>query len=339
MKNRDMLRRAAVLVSVLDTATADALLDQLPEEDAARVRRLVVELDEIEADEQRAVLDEFRRGRQASASRREYQRAASTTAGVELEAGLARRLSQPNYAGGAPAAAAADESRPFRFLQAAHSEKISPFLTGEHPQTIALVVSHLPDDRAAALLATLDGDLQAEVLRRLITLDQADPETLREVERGLESRMLEQALVERRRDAGIDFVARVLEAATPSTRGKILANLTARDGELAARLRPRQLEFDDLDRLDDAALATVFSMVDDEITRLALAGAELSLVNRILGQLPAAEARRVRRKIEKLGPTRLSDVADAQRELARVASDLVLHGEIGYPNTSSLLAA
>lgn len=339
MKKHDMLRRAAVLVSVLDTATADALLDQLPEEDAARVRRLVVELDEIDADEQRSVLDEFRRGRQATAGRETHQRTTSASAGVELEAGLARRLSQPNYADGASAAGAADETRPFRFLQAAHSEKISPFLTGEHPQTIALVVSHLPDERAAALLATLDGDLQADVLRRLITLDQADPEMLREVERGLESRMLEQALVERRRDAGVDSVARILEAAAPAARGKILANLAVRDRALAARLQPRQLEFDDLNRLDDAALAIVLSMVDDEITRLALAGAELVFVNRILGRLPAAEARRVRRRIEKLGPTRLSDVEEAQRELARVASDLLLQGEIDYPSTRALLAA
>lgn len=339
MKKHDMLRQAAVLVSALDTATADALLDQLSEEDAARVRRLAVELDEIDADEQRAVLDEFRRGRQSTAHRVAHHRAASSGAGVELEAGLARRLSQPDYADGAPTASGAEEQRPFRFLQAARSEKISPFLTGEHPQTIALVVSHLPDDRAAALLATLDGELQADVLRRLITLDQADPEMLREVERGLESRMLEQALVERRREAGVDSVARILDAAAPSARRQILANLAVCDRALAARLRPRQLEFDDLQRLDDTALAAVLSMVDDEITRLALAGAELALVNRILGRLPAAEARRVRRKIEKLGPTRLSDVEDAQHELARVASDLLLQGKIDYPELSSRLAA
>lgn len=338
MKKHDMLRRAAVLVSALDTSTADALLDQIPEEDAAHVRRLVVELDDVDADEQRAVLDDFRRGRQAAAGSDSPHRLPGN-GGVELDASLARRLDQPDYADDASVSGGADEPRPFRFLQRARSEKISPFLMGEHPQTIALVVSHLPDDRAAALLATLEGNLQADVLRRLITLDQADAVTLREVERGLESRMLEQALVERHREAGFDSVARILNAAAPPARRTILANLAVRDRALAARLRPRRLEFDDLLRLDDAALATVLSMVDGELTRLALAGAEVALVNRILGRLPAAEARQVRRTIEKLGPTRLSDVEEAQRELARVASDLLLEGKIDYPESSALVAA
>jgi flagellar motor switch protein FliG len=338
MKN-DMLRRAAVLVSSLDTATADALLDQLPEEDAARVRRLVVEIEEVDADEQRAVLDDFRRGRrQPSAGRDARHRRHDSNAGVELDPGLARRLSQRDYAGDATTAGGSEE-RPFRFLQAARSEKLSPLLTGEHPQTIAVVVSHLPDDRAAALLATLEGELQADVLRRLISLDQADPEMLREVERGLESRMLEHALVERRREAGFDAVERILDAATPAARRTILSNLAVRDEALASRLRPRELDFDDVGRLDDFALATVLSAADAEITRLALAGADVALVNRILGRLPAAEARQARRKIEKLGPTRLSDVEGAQREIARVANDLLLQGKIDYPEANSRWAA
>lgn len=329
----DNLRRAAILVASLDGPAADRVLEQLPEEAAARVRRMLVELDEIDHDEQQRVIGEFVRSRPSALSA--PRRAAPAVGGVELEAGLARRLSLDGYA----AAASNPASRPFRFLHEAHSDTISPVLLGEHPQTIAIVVSHLPDDRAAALLATLDGELQADVIRRLVSLDQADPDILREVERGLESRLLEQAQVDRRRDAGLASIARMLEAATPAARRAILRNLAAHDRRLAAKLRPPALEFADLQQLDDEGLAAVLAAAEPEVARLALAGADPALVDRVLAQLSPAEARRVRRLIERLGPTRLSDVEQAQAELARIAHEMALQGRIDLPWRATALAA
>ncbi|MGH7194128.1 MAG: FliG C-terminal domain-containing protein, partial [Candidatus Saccharimonadales bacterium] len=311
MKTSDAnLRRAAILVASLDSPAADRVLEQLPDEDAARVRRMMVELDEIDHHEQQQVIGEFVRSRPTVSAPPRY--APSTPRGVELEAGLARRLSLDGYA----ATPAPTAPQPFRFLHEAQSDAISPVLSGEHPQTIALVVSHLPDERAASLLATLEGELQADVIRRLMSLDQADPDILREVERGLESRLREQSQVDRRRDAGLASIARMLEAAAPSVRRLILANLATHDRRLAGRLRSPSFQFDDLKRLDDEALAAVLAAAEPEVTRLALAGADTALVDRVLSQLQPADARKVRRMIERLGPTRLSDVEEAQAELA-----------------------
>src|SRR5690348_15664253 len=53
------LRKAAVLISALDEPTADAVLQQMSPEDAAKVRRALIELDEIPAAEQQEVLAAF----------------------------------------------------------------------------------------------------------------------------------------------------------------------------------------------------------------------------------------------------------------------------------------
>ncbi len=332
MKTSDAnLRRAAILMASLDGPAADRVLEQLPEEDAARVRRMMVELDEIDHHEQQQVIGEFVRSRPNVPATPRYSPAAAH--GVELEAGLARRLSLDAYAAKPPNSS----PQPFRFLHHAQSDTISPVLSGEHPQTIALVVSHLPDERAASLLATLDGPLQADVLRRLMSLDQADPEILLEVERGLESRLREQSQVERRRDAGLASIARMLESAAPNVRRAILANLATHDRHLAGRLRSPSVRFEDLQELDDEALAAVLAAAEPEVARLALAGASPALVDRVLAQLQPAEARKVRRLIERLGPTRLSDVEEAQAELARIAHSMVLEGRIDLPTQSPAL--
>lgn len=325
-KTQDALRRAAVLVLSLDDANADAILDQLPENDAALVRRMMVEIDNVDADEQRRTIDEFLR-RQTPTRR---------ATGVELDPGLAKKIQTGSSS---VPAASADDDKPFRFLRTAHGEKITPFITGEHPQTIAVVVSHLPDDRAAAVLASLDSELQAEVIQRLIDLDQADPEVIREVERALESRMLEQAVADRRRESGLASVARILEAAEPALRRTIMTNLSRQDRKLAERLRPQRFEFEDLYEVDDATLATVVAAAGMEISRLALAGAKESLLERIVKPLTPREAKKMRRMIEQLGPVRLTDVEEAQQEVARIARQLALEGTIDLPSGRVLAVA
>ena len=184
--------------------------------------------------------------------------------GVELDAGLARRLEQESVSKAADEAGDAESERvPFRFLREAHSDRLTPFLAGEHPQTIALVVSHLPPQRAAGLLAALGAPLQAEVLRRLADLEQADPEILLEVERGLESKIIESVRSDRRRTAGLNAVKGILQAADPSAKRTLLTSLARHDRQLAGTLRPHHIEFSDLERLDEAALAQVFSSSGD----------------------------------------------------------------------------
>ena len=314
----EKLRKAAIVVLTLDEATADKVLAQLPADDAARVRRIMVDLEAIDADEERRTLGDFLRHRPAMSHERDW--------GVELK--LSTGNSLPVRAKSTDTGTETDEKAPFRFLRAAHGAKITPFLVGEHPQTIAVVVSHLPDDRAAAVLAQLDGKLQADVIRRLIDLDQADPEVVREIELALESRMLEQALAERREESGLESMARILDAAEPALRRRIVANLARHDPNLADRFGPTPFEFDDLAQLDESALATVLATAGLEVTRLALAGADAELVHRILEPLSPAEAKKMRRMIERIGPVRLSDVEEAQHELARIARELASEGTI-----------
>lgn len=110
------------------------------------------------------------------------------------------------------------------------------------------------------------------------------------------------------------------------------------DGELAADAAP-PIDFNDLIALDDVALAKVFRAADPQITLLALTGASRQLVDRILGRLPIREAKALRRQMEQLGPTRLSDMERAQRQLAELAGQMADQGEIIIPGTGRFTMA
>src|SRR5688572_25764505 len=112
------LKKAAILLASLDDETADELVAQMEPEQAARVRRQMMSLGEIDPDVQRKVVAEFRR--RDAPPRDPYP------SGIELDSGLAERIaraeSSPLY-GHAPAATEpAEEPPPFRFLHQAEAD-------------------------------------------------------------------------------------------------------------------------------------------------------------------------------------------------------------------------
>ncbi|MBI1902290.1 MAG: hypothetical protein HYS13_14415 [Planctomycetia bacterium] len=332
----DPLRKTAILLAALDAPAANALIDQMPPHVARQVRDKLLELDDVDPAQQQAVIDEFlRQGGRLAAAHRELTQPvqptmpvlASADGGVQLEGNLA--IASDNepvdvYAKptGPSWRAAPPPKPPFEFLAHTDSDELAPFLSGEHPQTIAVVMAHLPPRRAAEVLARLQPATQADVLRRIAHLRQPDPDALHEVEATLAVRV--RPAEDAPQPHGLDAAASILRAADPLLEDELLTNLARRDPSLAARLqpavrrRPEPPAPRDLEDLPDAALAAAVSAAPWELVVLALAGSTPELVLRVMRILPKL-SRTLGQALDALGPTRLSDVERAKRELARLA--------------------
>jgi flagellar motor switch protein FliG len=306
-------RKAAILVASLDTAAADAVLDQLSPEEASQVREIVIEMDNIDQSEQRRVIDEFYHvGPHVPAN---------ASGGVELDGRLAWLQSRGTSAPpAAPSPSSLVAGHPFRFLQETEAEKLVRVLSSERPQTIALVLSHLAPGRAGAVLSKLPEGMQVDVIHRLVDLEETDPEILRAVEEALQSRLSQQVELQRRRVAGLQAVAGILHATDGRVGMQILDNLASRDSKLAEKLGPRSLRFDDLADLDESVIAAVFEEAGPELMLPALFGAAPDLLARFLSAVTPGDARAIRRKLDHPGPIRLSDVEEARRQVAHIAS-------------------
>jgi flagellar motor switch protein FliG len=256
-------------------------------------------------------------------------------AGIELDETLAHRISfRTIHVDDEPAAQSAAETAPFRFLHEADSPKLARILQTERPQTIALIISHLPRHRAGEMLESLPEELQVDIVRRLVDLDDTNPDILRDVERGLESRLSEQVRTQRRQTAGLAAVAEILDAADRLVGIRILNNLANHDRQLAARLGHQRLEFDDLARLDDYSLATVFQAAGAELSLVALTGSTPRLIERVLRRLSPTEAASLRDQLNHPQPVRLRDVEQAREEVAQLARNLAVEGRIDLPETT-----
>jgi flagellar motor switch protein FliG len=220
------LRKAAVFIRSLDAETAAKMLAHLSADEAAALRDAVRAVGPLDPEEQADVAAEFRSTRPIAAE--------SAGAGVELALSMTSDSQQP--APPPPMEPASSTSKRFEFLEQAPIDALVPYLAREHVQTIAVVLSHLPPSRAAAVVAALPDKLQSETLERLAALGETDPDSVVVVERELAS-WLGRRKSGRSRDVGRnEAVAAILASTDALTRSQILANLRSQKSELADRL-------------------------------------------------------------------------------------------------------
>jgi flagellar motor switch protein FliG len=230
----DPVKKVAILVSTLDHRVADALLERLPEDQAARVRNAAMNLAEIPQADRERIAQEFMGTGQFSVP--EGPAGAHDDPGVELDDSLLQKLASPTTYSAETAIRQEREVPPFRFLHEATTDAIAKQLQYENPQVIAVVVAHLPPRQAADVLTCFDPQAQADILRRVSELDPTDADVLRDVEKHLKLLLADEIRAEQNRAAGLSAVASILEAAGDNHPG-LVTSLAEHDRGLASMLK------------------------------------------------------------------------------------------------------
>ncbi|MBL9162595.1 MAG: hypothetical protein JNL18_07695 [Planctomycetaceae bacterium] len=211
-ERNERIRRAAILVASIDESLAEQMLDSLPPAEATKILAEVERLGDIDPDEQRDVLAEFRR-----AGRRELNGATA----VEFTYSAPHPvIVEPPAAATVPAAGPADDA-----AAAAEAALIAELLSAEHPQTIAVALSRMNHDQGAAVFAVLAPPLQADVLERLANLQITDESAVTDLESELQQRIEVQRQQRSRAVAAADLARRIVAKTAPIQRDSLLARI------------------------------------------------------------------------------------------------------------------
>lgn len=216
---------------------------------------------------------------------------------------------------------------PFQFLHEADPDFVLSFVTEEHPQTIALILSQLPAPLAAKVLSGLPSTQQLEVGRRVATLEETGPEVVHDVAKSLKNRIASNFIGPFGRNGGTATVKH-FNHTNHVRHHSLLDSIELEDSALADRIRRMKFVFDDLLKLNGGAVASLFARIDSSKWALALKGASEELKSKILDNLSPSAADRLHDELEDLGPVRLSDVAAAQQQIVALIRRLEDSGEI-----------
>ncbi|MEL7474140.1 MAG: flagellar motor switch protein FliG, partial [Planctomycetota bacterium] len=220
------------------------------------------------------------------------------------------------------------QKTPFSFLQRAESENLLTFIQDEHPQTIALIVCHLSHHKASEILTGLPQQKQIEVIKRIANMEQTNPEVIREVEKGLESRLSNMLMQSMEKAGGVPTVSEILNLADRATEKAILEGIEAEDPDLVDQIRRLMFVFEDIMLVNDKGIQSVLKEVENDELSLALKTASEELKEKILANMSQRAAEMVREDMEFMGPVRLSDVESAQQRIVDIVRRLEEAGEV-----------
>jgi flagellar motor switch protein FliG len=298
----------------------------LPEEEAAKllgklepkqVEQVSIEIAKtksIGSDDQVAVINEFADVNPSAIG--------GGSGGLDLARSLVEKALGKNAGGTLDTVRQSIEALPFGFLQKVDSQNVLTFIVDEHPQTIALILSHLPPSFGAEILAGLSPERQLAVVRRVATMGQTNPEIIHEVEKGLEHRMSSVMSQSFENAGGVAAVAEVLNVTDRTTERSLLENLAQEDPELVEEIRRLMFVFEDLAKLSDKDIQTVQKNVDSAQWAMALKGASAELREKIMGNMSKRAGDLLREEMEYLGAVRLSTVEQAQQQIVDIVRRL-----------------
>lgn len=317
------MRKAAMLLILLGEQTGGELVKQLSEDEVHVVGREVARIESITSEQAEALLEEF------------YQMTIAHE--FVLRGGLDFAKKMLMAAFGPEAAkklidrltkALGSDFASLDLLQKADPQQLAKFIHNEHPQTIALVLSHLNASQAAALLVSLPAEMRADVALRMANLDQISPEIVNKIATVIGQKL--QALGEFSRESygGVRAVSEVFNRLDSGTSKEILDVIENHNPNLVETIRQLMFVFEDLQAIDANQLKEVLARVDRKSLTLALKGTSDALKDHFFGTMSARAVEMLKEDIDALGPVRIRDVEGAQQQVIAIIRQLEAEGVI-----------
>ena len=318
--NMSDIHKAAVLLTSLPEEEAVSLMGRLDSKMVEQVSIEIARLKSVSAEEQQQVIMQF---------------AESSPSGASAQAGgLDRAKSLVEMALGKNANATLDNIRqsieavPFSFLRQVGCQNILTYVIDEHPQTIALILSHLPASDSAEILAGLPPDRQMLVVQRIAEMGQTSPEIIEVVERGLEKRMSSLMNQSFENAGGVGAVAEMLNVSDRATERTLLENLSQEDPDLVEEIRRRMFVFEDIGKFGDKDMQTVLKNVENSQWAMALKGASTELREKVFSNISQRAGDMLKEEIDFLGAVKVSAVEAKQQEIVDIIRRLEDSGEL-----------
>jgi len=314
------LRKAAILLMSLPEEQAAQMLGRLDSKQVEAVCIEIARIGDITGEEQETAIKAFAEANPNSLVAR--------SGGLDVAKDLVEKALGKQATSTMENVRHSIEALPFGFLQKVDSQNLLTFIIDEHPQTIALILAHVPPPQAAVIISGLPPERQLSVIRRLATMAQTSPEIIREVETGLKHRMASVMSQQFENAGGVGSVAEILNVTDRATERSLLENLAQEDPDLVEEIRRLMFVFEDIAKFTDRDVQSVLKNVETSQWAMALKGGSEELKEKILRNMSKRASEMLLEEMEYLGPVRLSNVEQVQQQIVDIIRRLEDAGEI-----------
>lgn len=315
------IQKAALLMIALDIETAAAVLKYLDPEQVEKISAEITKVKNIPSKVVDSIMQDF----YDMVTAREYV----------LEGGLeyAQAILEKSF-GMNKAIEIVDKVKSlttlkgFDVLKKADSVQLVSFLNKEHPQTIALILSHLNPDQTAEALKELPPDLRADVAYRIATLGKVSPQTLKQIEKVVDEMAGTTLSQSVSKIGGSKSLANILNRLNINLTKEILEQIEINDPDVAAEVKRLMFMFEDIVNIQDKDIQKILKEVDRKDLALALKVADETLRSKIFSNMSERAADLLKEELQYMGMVKLKEVEAAQSKIIDIIKSLEESGEI-----------
>jgi flagellar motor switch protein FliG len=323
------LRKTAVLLIMIGDDASSEILKQLDEEEVQQISREIARIQTLTSEQAEGVLEEF------------YQMAVAHDYVVKGGVDYARKVLVSAF--GAESAkrmldrlmkSLGNETLSFDALQKTDPQQLAKFIHSEHPQTIALILSHLNPSQAAGLLFSLPPEIRSDVAMRMASLDQISPEIISKIAAVIGSKLKSIGELSREAYGGVHAVSEMFNRLDSNTSKEILDAIEKSNPTLVETIRNMMFVFEDILLLDVNAVKELLGKVDRKILTVALKGTSEQMRNHMLQAMSQRGAEMLREDMDALGPIKIKEVEGAQQQIIAMVRQLEAEGVINLKGTA-----
>ncbi|MDA3949907.1 MAG: hypothetical protein PF508_11910 [Spirochaeta sp.] len=216
----------------------------------------------------------------------------------------------------------------FAFLEEADGHQLSGLVREESVATLAIMCANMPKAAAARLLAALEGDRKAAVVRRLARIGPVAPEAVTAIETTLRRRL---EGIQRPGGDEVDgeaALAEILRYMDLSSSDRILHDLRNGDAEVEEHVRRQLNSPEDLLYISDRDIQKILQRLDDIDIATVLKGKRAQVAQRITANLSERRREMILMHRESLGPMRRADVDRVTADFMTLMREMAINGEI-----------
>ena len=315
------LDQAAILLLTIGEAEAAQVLKHLDQREVQRLSEAMSGLNAVSTDQIGTVVDDF-------------LDTVSDESGLTMGAGRYLRNTLNHAIGENKANAVIEKinggsTAGLDKLRWMDPRAIAEFITSEHPQIQAIVMSFIEPEQAAQVISYVtDEEMRRDILMRVATLESIPPAAIAELAQVLDEQASQIGPTRFAQLGGRRSAADILNNMVKGTNESVMEAIREADQELGDAINELMFVFDNLSLVDDRGIQTLLKEVSTDNLTMALKGADQSLQQKIFGNMSKRAAELLQDDMEAKGPVRLSDVEDAQKEILLVVRKLAEEGEI-----------
>lgn len=208
------------------------------------------------------------------------------------------------------------------------AKDVVDIIDGEHPQIVAIVIAYLEPETAAEVIEELPEDMRAEVVMRIARLSDVQQSALAEIENLIAAKSSDAGKTRTEKVGGDKVAANIINALAPAKGEEILEKIKEKNEELSTRIQDQMFVFETLLNVDDRGIQALLREISNDLLVVALKGCDPEVRDKILNNMSKRAATLLKEDMEAKGPTRLSEVEEAQKEILEVARRLAESGDI-----------